>query len=112
MFRPVTLPQMLQLSMQSSMMLAEANMVIAMRLWGMAGVWRVAPSENTRMVQEKTDALQAASLAAGHAILAGKAPDTVALAALKPVRARTRSNVSRLAKRGPSILGYNSPGEA
>lgn len=72
MFRPVTLPQMLQLSMQSSMMLAEANMVIAMRLWGMAGVWRVAPSENTRMVQEKTDALQAASLAAGHAILAAR----------------------------------------
>lgn len=103
MFKPSTLPQMMQLSLQSSMMLAEANMVIAMRLWGMAGVWRVAPSENTRMVQEKTDAIQAASLAAGQAMMAGKSPHATALAALKPVRARTKSNVNRLAKRGPKI---------
>ena len=52
--KPFTTPaEAMRLTMQSSMMLAEANMVIAMRMLGMGGMWRVTPSENARMVQEK-----------------------------------------------------------
>jgi hypothetical protein len=97
-FNPMT---MLHLSMQTTRMMAEAQMVIAMRLAGMAGGWRVTPDENTRMVQEKSTAMVQSAMAAGRAIAAGASPERVALAALKPVRAKTRANVARLARRGP-----------
>lgn len=83
-------------------MMAEAQMVIAMRMMGMAGFWNVTPFENTRMVQEKAVAAQAAALAAGRAIATGQSPAAAAFAALKPVRRRTKSNVRRLTRRGPS----------
>lgn len=91
----------MHLSTQMSMMLAEANMVIFMRLWGLAGVWNVAPSENRRMVSEKSSAAHASAFAAGRAIAAGKSPAAIAQAALNPIRRRTSFNVSRLARRGP-----------
>lgn len=90
----------MRLAMQSGMMIAEANMVIAMRLMGMGGMWRVNPSENARMVQEKTDAVIASGAAMGRAIMAGQSPAKVALAGMKPVRDKTRANATRLAKRG------------
>lgn len=89
-----------RLALQSSMMLAEANMVIAMRVMGMGGMWRVTPAENTRMVQEKTDAAIASTAAMSRAIMAGQSPAKVALAAMKPLRDKTRANATRLAKRG------------
>jgi hypothetical protein len=90
----------MRLAMQSSMMLAEANMVIAMRMMGMGGMWRVSPGENDRMVQEKTDAAVASGAAMTRAMLAGHSPAKIALAAMKPVRAKTRANATRLAKQG------------
>lgn len=93
--------QLARLSTQMAAMLAEANMVIFMRLWGLAGLWQVAPSEKRRMVSEKVTAAQASAVAAGLALASGKSPAAVAEAALKPVRRRTKSNVRRLARRGP-----------
>lgn len=90
----------IRLALQSGMMLAEANMVIAMRVMGMGGMWRVTPAENARMLQEKTDAAVASGAAMSRAIMAGQSPAKVALAGMKPVRDKTRANVSRLAKRG------------
>lgn len=90
----------MRLALQSGMMLAEANMVIVMRVMGMGGMWRVSPAENARMVQEKTDAAVASSAAMSRAIMAGQSPAKVALAGMKPVRDKTRANASRLAKRG------------
>lgn len=90
----------MRLALQSGMMLAEANMVIAMRVMGMGGMWRVPPAENARMLQEKTDAAVASGAAMSRAIMAGQSPAKVALAGMKPVRDKTRANVSRLAKRG------------
>lgn len=90
----------MRLALQSGMMLAEANMVIAMRVMGMGGMWRVTPAENVRMLQEKTDAAVASGAAMSRAIMAGQSPAKVALAGMKPVRDKTRANVSRLAKRG------------
>lgn len=91
----------MRLAIQTSMMMAEANMVIAMRLMGMGGMWRVSPTENNRMVKEKTVAAVASGQAMGQAILAGKSPAKVALAGMQPMRSRTNANVTRLAKRGP-----------
>ena len=90
----------MRLAMQSGKMMAEANMVIAMRVMGMGGMWRVNPSENARMVQEKTDAAIASGAAMTRAFLAGQSPAKVALAGMKPVRAKTRANATRLAKQG------------
>ncbi|MGQ0566026.1 MAG: antifreeze protein [Gemmobacter sp.] len=95
----------MRLAFQSTMMLHEAQMVIAMRLMGLGGGWRVAPSENARMVTEKAQAMVASGMAAGRAVAAGASPQGVALAALKPVRTRTRANARRLTKAGPKFSG-------
>jgi hypothetical protein len=94
---------MLRLSMQTGTMLAQANMVIAMRMWGMAGAWNVTPDENKRMVDEKSTAMVAAGLAAAGAIVRGKGPVDVALAALRPVARKTKANAARLGKRGVKV---------
>ncbi|MBV7377544.1 antifreeze protein [Maritimibacter dapengensis] len=87
-------------ALQAGMIVAEAQAVIAMRLWGMAGMWSVTPYENTRMVSEKAGAWTRAMLSAGIAATNG---GDVAKAAMRPVRAKTKSNARRLAKRGPKV---------
>lgn len=93
--------QMMTLSFRYATMLAEAQMVIGMRMMGMAGLWRVTPSENARMVSEKVSAVQDATLAATRAALKGKPPAVIAEHALKPIRRRTSANAKRLVRRGP-----------
>ena len=99
------LSQMMRLGQQTTMMLAEAQMVIAMRMMGMAGGWKVGRDENNTMVSEKTAAMLASQQAVGRAMLAGASPQGVALAALKPIRAKTRANARRLSQGGPKIPG-------
>ncbi len=101
MYPMMTPAQMISLSLRTGMMLAEAQMVIGMRMMGMMGLWRVTPSENARMSSEKVTAAREAAVAASQAIMAGKPPSFIAEAALKPIRRRTASNVKRLARRGP-----------
>ncbi|QFT99217.1 hypothetical protein FIU85_18015 [Roseovarius sp. THAF8] len=85
---------------QAAMIVAEAQAVIAMRMWGLAGIWSVTPSENSRMVSEKAFALTRAATDAGTAALRGRRADQVVAAAMKPIRQKTRANARRLAKRG------------
>lgn len=87
----------------SGMVALEAQAVITMRVWGMAGLWSVTPAENQRMLDEKTQALQKAWIAAGSHALSGAPPQRILSAALEPIRAKTRSNSKRLAKRGPRL---------
>lgn len=94
----VTPFQFAQLAQETGEMLAEAQMVITMRVFGMAGLRDMAPTETTRMVQEKAEAMLQATTAASMAMLAGAGAATVALEALKPVRRRTRANLRRLSK--------------
>ena len=89
------------LGLNASVMLAEAQAVIAMRTMGMAGMWSVTPTETTRMVAEKSSAFSSAMQAAGLAAMAGKQPHQIAEAALHPIRRKTRANSRRLARRGP-----------
>ncbi len=102
MMRPLFNPvEIFGLQFRFGLMLAEAQMVIGMRLLGMAGMWRVTPSENARMVGEKLAAVQDATLAATRAALRGKSPAVIADHALKPIRRRTSANARRLTRRGP-----------
>jgi hypothetical protein len=97
MLTPINL---MRLSIQTGMMMTQANMVIAMRLMGMAGTWNVTPAENRRMVDEKAVAAVASGMAMARAAMAGKGPVAVAAAGLQPVARKTRANARRLAKRG------------
>jgi hypothetical protein len=101
-FTPATPAQMLQLSFRFGFMMAEAQMVIGLRLLGMAGMWNTAPSEASRMVTEKLVTSGETTVAAAKAILQGKNPAKVADLALKPIRRRTSANASRLVRRGPA----------
>lgn len=87
--------------LRASQMMAEAQMVIGYRMLGMAGLWAVAPTENTVMITEKPGALLASGIAASQAFMAGKSPDKIIDAAVRPLGVKTRSNASRLSKRGP-----------
>lgn len=101
MYPMMTPAQMISLSLKTGMMLMDAQMVIGMRMMGMAGLWRVHPSENARMSSEKVSAIGQSAVAASTAMLTGKSAAQVAEAALKPIARRTKSNVKRLAARGP-----------
>ena len=97
-FLPPSPGQMMRLGLKSSVMMAEAQAVIAMRMFGMMGMWPVSPGENARMVSEKIAAVQEAQMAVMKAAMNGASPAAMAEAALRPVRRRTRANAERLAR--------------
>ena len=101
MYPMMTPAQLISLSLKTGFMLAEAQLVIGMRMMGMQGLWRVTPSENARMSSEKIAAAGQSAIAASTAIMTGKPPAFIAEAALKPIARRTKQNVKRLAARGP-----------
>ena len=104
MFRFMTPKQALKLMTQSTLMMAEAQRVIAMRVAGMSGGWKVRADEDSRMVAEKQQAAMASGQAMIKAAARGGSAGAVALAGLQPIRARTRANNSRLTKSGPQGL--------
>lgn len=87
--------------MQTGWMALEAQSVIAMRLWGMAGLWSVTPSENRRMVSEKAAAFTRSGTAVARALMQGQSVESAAAAGLRPIRKATRANSRRLSRRGP-----------
>ncbi len=89
-------------AVQLGYMITEAQMVIAMRLMGMAGLWSITPREKQTMVTEKAAALTRSWMNMQSAALSGKSPAAVAASGIRPIRNRTRSNVRRLSKRGPA----------
>ncbi len=101
MFFPKGSMSYMALGVQSAQLLVEAQTVMALRMLGMAGLWTVSPAESTRMVFEKPDAFIRSASAATGAMLAGKRPDQVAAAAIKPLRRKTRANSRRLTRAGP-----------
>ena len=105
MFPLLTAKQAARLFVQSTLMMAEPQRVIALRMAGMAGAWNVTSSEDARMVAEKSQAAVASGQAMLQAAMAGGSAGTVALAGLKPVRAKTRANAARLTERGPKLAG-------
>lgn len=92
-------------SAQMGQMLIEAQMVIAMRLMGFGGLWRLGPDEDRRMWTEKVAAARKSGAAMAGALMKGQTPARAAREGIKPVRARTRANVKRLAGKGPKAGG-------
>ncbi|WP_186766532.1 antifreeze protein [Puniceibacterium confluentis] len=90
-------------TLQMTFLLIETQSVITMRLLGMAGLWNVTRSENTRMVDEKPPAMMQSAMNAVSATMNGARPDQIVTSAIRPLRAKTRSNTNRLAKRGPKF---------
>lgn len=89
------------LGMAITRVAVESQMVIGMRLAGMAGLWNTRPDEVQRMYAEKPTAMLQSALAGARAMVSGDTPDAVVQAALKPISRRTRANARRLSKRGP-----------
>ena len=102
MFNQINTGDAMRLSVQMGILAVESQMVITMRLWGMIGLWPVSHGEHQRMISEKADAVLAASKAVKKAMSKGTSPTTAALAAIKPLRQRTRANVKRLSSKAPA----------
>ncbi|MEX2518824.1 MAG: antifreeze protein [Paracoccaceae bacterium] len=94
---------MVRSSIQLSNLVWESQMVIAMRMMGMAGMWSVAATENEVMAAEKPTAFVKAAISAGEAATAGKRSDEVLNAWTRSMRRETGANMRRLAKRGPKF---------
>lgn len=94
----VTPLQLWSLGLQTGAMMAEAQTVIALRLWGMVGLWPTRPLETTRMLTEKWPAFLQSAGAAGAAAMNGHGPHRIAEEALRPIRRRTRANSRRLSR--------------
>ena len=77
-------------------LVTETQIVVAYRTLGMFGLLAAAPGETTRMMSEKGPAFAEASMAASRAAIAGRRPDEVFGAWMRPLRRRTRSNARRL----------------
>ncbi|MBD3665914.1 antifreeze protein [Sulfitobacter aestuariivivens] len=77
-------------------LMVEAQTVIALRLMGLSGVVPARRGENARMVTEKWPAMMHAGIAANQAMLAGKSPDQVMEAGLRPLSRKVRANRKRL----------------
>lgn len=86
------------LNVRAATMLFEASTVASLRLMAMGGAVPARRGENQRMVDEKLPALMKSATAANKALMAGKSPDQVMDAALKPISQRVRANHKRLTK--------------
>jgi len=85
--------------MPSLELLAEAQMVVSMRLAGMIGLWPVETDEPHRMVTEKGPALMSAASDAHTAAMSGQRLDEILIAAITPLTGTARDNRVRLSTR-------------
>ncbi|MCF8512352.1 MAG: hypothetical protein K9G43_12960 [Rhodobacteraceae bacterium] len=85
-------------SIAAGQIMAESQLVIALRVAGMAGILPMAEGETQRMLSEKLAAGKEAGQAALRAGWAGGSLPTIVMAAMKPVGRRTRANARRLSR--------------
>lgn len=100
MARSTAIFDMMELGWGLARLAAETQTVMTLRLWGMAGLWPVTSTENSRMISEKAPAFAEAQVAMAKAAMKGQRPDQVMAAGLKPLARKTGSNSRRLLKRG------------
>ena len=86
-------------ALEAVQIMVESQMVIGMRLAGMAGLWPMAKSETDRMLAEKLSAGMDSAHAALRSGMAGGNISEMAMAAMQPVRAKTRANAKRLRRK-------------
>lgn len=85
--------------MRTAQMLAEAQVVMAIRMAGLMGLTDLPKGEGQRMIAEKTRTFTRSGIAAGQAAMQGQGPAGVTRAALGPVARQTKANAKRLMKR-------------
>jgi hypothetical protein len=90
---------MMQPAIEAAEIMAESQIVIGLRLAGMAGFWPMAKAENARMVSEKLQASIDMGHAAVKASLSGASPAQMAMAVMAPMHRKTRSNAKRLQRK-------------
>ena len=93
-----------RVSFEAGRILAESQLVIGLRLAGLAGVWPMGQAETGRMVVEKLAASLQSGEAAMRAGLGGGSLPQIALAAMKPVGRRTRANARRLTRKATTSI--------
>jgi hypothetical protein len=93
----------MQPAIEAAEIMAEAQIVIGLRLAGMAGFWPMAKAENARMVSEKLQAGIDMGHAAMTASLAGASPSQLAMAVMAPMHRKTRSNAKRLQRKASGL---------
>ncbi|EAQ05023.1 hypothetical protein OB2597_07055 [Pseudooceanicola batsensis HTCC2597] len=77
----------------------EAQTVVTLRLFGLAGAWALPPGEAQRMVAEKTPAWTDAWWQAATALSRGASSSAALAAALGPLHSGARANRRRLTAR-------------
>lgn len=87
---------LLETGMEASMLVLEANMVVAYRAGAFCGFRPMSGAETHRMITEKPPAFAASAMAAGFTALGGQRPDQVMAAAIHPLRTETNRNLRRL----------------
>jgi hypothetical protein len=90
---------LMQPTIEASKMVIEAQQVIALRMTGMAGIWSMGPAETKRRVDGTVAEITESARAMFAAGVACQSPGTVAMAAIGPLRRRTKANASRLNKK-------------
>ena len=76
----------------------EAQMVMGLRMTGLAGFWVMPKGESQRMVSEKPKAFATGLLAMQKAMLSGATMAAVTQAGLAPLSRRVHSNRRRLSR--------------
>jgi hypothetical protein len=91
--------ELMKLQWRTAEMVLQAQVVIGMRMMGMAGMRPARPDENMRMITEKQKAFAQSGMAAMSAAMAGKSPAQIYGRALAPIGRTTRANSRRLSRR-------------
>ena len=89
---------LIALQTQAATLMLETQVVMTLRILGMAGILPSSKGENDRMVSEKGPAMIKAMTAGTAAAMAGKRPDQIMSAALAPLSSKVHSNRVRLMK--------------
>jgi hypothetical protein len=90
-------------AMEASSIMAESQLVIGLRVAGMAGFWPMGKAETNRMVSEKMAAGVDSAQAMLRSGMAGGSLSDMAMAAMKPVRQKTKSNARRLTRKAAAL---------
>jgi len=83
---------------QATRLMMDTQTVMAIRLMGMSGFVPSRTDENYVMMAEKGPAMMRALAAGNAALMAGKSPDKILSAAIKPLARKVSANRKRLMK--------------
>jgi len=90
--------QFLAFNAQVAKLVTDTQAVMALRLMGMAGALPADADENDRMIAEKGPAFAKSASKMAAAAFAGKRPDEIMSAGMRPLQSEVTRNRKRLTK--------------